>query len=58
MTQSALILINTDCTGHSYAKPGETALRCDVCGEKFQELRLLHHHLHQLHKLEPQDWGP
>ena len=58
MTQAALILVNTDRTGTSYAQPGDDVLRCDVCGDTFQELQQVHEHLHTAHRLEPQDWDP
>lgn len=58
MTQSALILVNTDSTGQTYEQPGQTVLRCDVCGQQFQELREVHAHIHSQHRLEPQDWDP
>lgn len=58
MTQAALLLINTDSTGQSYASPGQTALRCDVCGVQCQAIAQLQHHLSQIHRLEPQDWDP
>ena len=58
MTQAALILVNADTTGQTYATPGDAVLRCDVCGERFQALRQLHDHLHSVHRLEPLDWDP
>ena len=58
MTQAAVLLVNTDCTGDTYAAPGQAVLHCDICHMQFQELRLLNEHLHQLHRLDPQDWDP
>ena len=56
--QAAILLINTDCTGGSSQQPGDAVLRCDVCGACHDDLRALHDHLHQQHKLEPQEWDP
>jgi len=58
MTQAALILVNTDSTGTSYEQPGHQVLRCDVCGLQHHDLRSLHAHLHQEHRLDTQDWDP
>ena len=58
MTQAALILLHTDPTGSSHEQPGEATLRCDVCGLQCQDLRTLHDHVHQVHRLEPHDWVP
>ncbi|CAL1155252.1 unnamed protein product [Cladocopium goreaui] len=58
MTQAAVLLVNTDCTGDTYAAPGQAVLHCDICHMQFQELRLLNEHLDQLHRLDPQDWDP
>jgi len=58
MVQAALLLVNTDATGHSYSCPGDSVLRCDVCAEQFQEILQLHCHLHEQHRLEPLDWDP
>ena len=58
MVQAALLLVNTDMTGTSYSCPGDSVLRCDVCGEQFQEILQLHCHLHEQHRLEPLDWEP
>ena len=58
MVQAAMLLVNTDPTGLSYQCPGSNVLRCDVCNEQFQDVQLLHRHLHQQHRLEPLDWDP
>ena len=58
MMQAALLLVNTDGTGRSLSQPGDAVLCCDVCNMRFQELMQLHDHLHQTHRLEPQDWDP
>ncbi|CAL1139387.1 unnamed protein product [Cladocopium goreaui] len=58
MMQAALLLVNTDDTGRSFSQPGDAVLCCDVCNMRFQELMQLHDHLHQIHRLEPQDRDP
>ncbi|CAL1139466.1 unnamed protein product [Cladocopium goreaui] len=42
----------------SYDQPGHHVLRCDVCGLQHLDLKSLHAHLHQEHRLDTQDWDP